>query len=31
MKSFMEVESVPTIAHFIEEVLDFKGFIAGYI
>jgi hypothetical protein len=29
MKSFMEVESIPTIPHLIEEVLDFKGFIAG--
>jgi hypothetical protein len=31
MKSFMDVELVPTISHLIEEVLDFKGFIAGYI
>jgi hypothetical protein len=29
MKSFMDVESIPTIAHLIEEVPDFKGFIAG--
>jgi hypothetical protein len=27
----MDVESVPTIPHLIEEVPDFKGFIAGYI
>jgi hypothetical protein len=27
----MDVELVPTILHFIEEVLDFKGFIAGFI
>lgn len=31
MKSFMEVKSTPTIPHFIKEVLDFKGFIAGHI
>jgi hypothetical protein len=31
MKSFMELESIPTILHLIEEVLDFKGFIAGCI
>jgi hypothetical protein len=31
MKSFMEVESIPTIPHLIEEVPDFKGFIAGCI
>jgi hypothetical protein len=31
MKSFMEVESIPTIPHLIEEVPDFKGFIAGHI
>jgi hypothetical protein len=31
MKSFMEVESVPTIPHLIEEVPDFKGFIARCI
>ena len=29
MKSFMEIESIPTILHLIEEVPDFKGFIAG--
>ena len=29
MKSFMDVESIPTIPHFIEEVADFKGFIDG--
>jgi hypothetical protein len=28
MKSFMEVESIPTILHLIEEVHDFKGYIA---
>ena len=27
MKSFMDVEAVPTIPHLIEEVLDFKKFI----
>ena len=27
MKSFMDVEAVSTIAHFIEEVPDFKKFI----
>jgi hypothetical protein len=31
MKSFMEVESIPTIPHLIEEVPDFKGFIVGCI
>jgi hypothetical protein len=31
MKSFMEVESIPTIPHLIEEVPDFKGLIAGCI
>jgi hypothetical protein len=31
MKSFMEVESIPTILHLIEEVPNFKGFIAGCI
>jgi hypothetical protein len=31
MNSFVDVESVPTIPHFIEEVLGFKGFIAGCI
>ncbi len=31
MKSFMDVESVPTIPHLIEEVPDFKGFIKGSI
>jgi hypothetical protein len=30
-KLFMEVESIPTIPHLIEEVPDFKGFIAGCI
>lgn len=27
MKLFVDVESISTIPHFIEEVLDFKGFI----
>jgi hypothetical protein len=31
MKSFMEVESIPTIPHLIEEVPNFKGFIAEHI
>jgi hypothetical protein len=31
MKSFMEVESIPTIPHLIEEVSDFKGLIARCI
>ena len=31
MKSFMEVELIPTIPHLIEEVPDFKGFIARCI
>jgi hypothetical protein len=31
MKSFMEVESIPTIPHLIEEVPNFKGFIVGHI
>jgi hypothetical protein len=31
MKSFMNVESIPTIPHLIKEVPDFKGFIVGYI
>jgi hypothetical protein len=31
MKSFMEVESVPTIPHRIEEVSNFKGFIVECI
>jgi hypothetical protein len=31
MKSFLEVESIPTIPHFIEEVPNFKGFIVGCI
>ena len=29
MKSFMDVESIPTIPHLIGEVPDFKGFIEG--
>jgi hypothetical protein len=31
MKSFMELQSIPTIPHLIEEVLDFKGLIARCI
>ena len=31
MKSFIDVELVPTILHVIEEALDFNGFIAGFI
>jgi hypothetical protein len=31
MKYFMEVELVPTIPHLIEEVPNFKGYIAEYI
>ena len=31
MKSFMEVESISTIPHLIEEVPDFKNFIDGAI
>ena len=31
MKSFMEVESIPTILHVIEEVPNFKDLIAGFI
>lgn len=27
MNSFMDIESIPTIPHFIEEVSNFKGFI----
>ena len=29
MKSFMDVDSVPTVLHLIEEVPDFKAFIEG--
>ena len=29
MKSFMDVDSVPTIPHLFEEVPDFKAFIEG--
>ena len=29
MKSFMDVDSISTIPHLIEEVPDFKAFIAG--
>ena len=31
MKSFMDVEEIPTIPHLIEEVPDFKSFIDGAI
>ena len=31
MKSFMDVESIPTMPHLIEEVPDFKSFIEGAI
>jgi hypothetical protein len=31
MKFFMDVESIPTIPHLIEEVPNFKGFISGFI
>ena len=31
MKSFMKNEAVPTIPHLIQEVLDFKKFIANWI
>jgi len=31
IKTFMDVDSVPTNPHFIEEVLDFKVFIEGSI
>ena len=31
IKSFMDVESIPTIPHLIEEVPDFKSFIDGAI
>jgi len=30
MRSFMDVESMTTILHLIEEVLDFKAFIEGF-
>ena len=29
MKSFMDVDSVPTVPHLIEEIPDFKAFIEG--
>ena len=29
MKSFMDVDSTPTVPHLIEKVFDFKSFIAG--
>ena len=31
MKSFMDTESRPVILHLIEEVLDFKKFVEGYL
>ena len=31
MKSFMDFEKMPVILHLIEEVLDFKGFVKGYL
>ena len=31
MKSFMDTESLPVIPHLIEEVLDFKKFVEGYL
>lgn len=31
MKSFMDAEKQPVIPHFIEGVLDFKGFITNFI
>ena len=31
MKSFMDVDKVPVIPHLVEEVPDFKGFIAPFI
>ena len=31
MKSFMNVESIPTIPHLMDEVPDFKSFIEGVI
>ena len=31
MKSFMDVESIPTIPHLIKEVPDFKSFIDSAI
>ena len=31
MKLFMDVDKVPIIPHLIEEVSDFKGFIAPFI
>ena len=31
MKLFMDVESIPTILHLIEEVANFKGFIEGLL
>ena len=31
MKSFMDTESQPVIPHLIEEVLDFKKFVEGYL
>ena len=31
MKLFIDVDKVPVIPHLVEEVLDFKGFIALFI
>ena len=31
MKSFMDCETEPLIPHLIEEVLDFKSFVKGYL
>ena len=31
MKSLMNTESWPIILHLIEEVLDFKKFVEGYL
>jgi hypothetical protein len=31
MKSFMDVETKPVISHLIEEVLNFKAFVDGYL
>ena len=31
MKSFMDVDKIPVISHLVEEVSDFKGFVAPFI
>ena len=31
MKSFINIDKVPIIPHFVEEVLNLKGFIAPFI